>query len=138
MMRDLSRPGQGRLSGTLSDSNGHFVLRGRRFMDVVVTAVHPESKAEWLPAKLAADTPPLKLELTRFGKLRGRVLGPSGAPLADARVELRSGASSVLPWTDRANTSATGDFELRRAPEAGPVEILSTRPGSPSTGVSFP
>lgn len=129
MMRDPERPAQGRLSGTLSDADGHFVLRGRRAMEVVVTAVHPESKAEWLTARLAPDSPPMRLDLARFGKLRGRVLGPSGLPLPGARVEVRSGASAVMPWTDRGNTSGEGTFELRLAPDPGPVEVLVYIPG---------
>lgn len=130
MMRDPSRPpAQGRLSGTISDHEGHFVLRGRRAMEVVVTAVHPDSKAEWLPVRLASDNSPIRLDLVRFGKVRGRVIGSHGLPLPDARVELQSGGNSVLPWTDRANTSAEGKFELRQAPDAGPVEILVYAPG---------
>lgn len=79
LMRDPARPSV-RLAGTLSDDDGHFVLRGRKSMDVVVTAVHPDSKADWVPARLEADAPTLRLDLSPFGKVRGRVLSNFGSP----------------------------------------------------------
>jgi hypothetical protein len=65
------------------------------------------------------------------GTLTGRILGPDGAPLAGARIEVRpraAGVDAFLPGP-RAQSDERGAFELPRIP-AGSHRLLVTRPGA--------
>jgi hypothetical protein len=109
--------------------DGVFALHGlppSRYLLLVIL-----DSAPWpvRTVELAADQSVI-LEIAT-GTLTGRILGPDGAPLAGARIEVRpraSGVDAFLPGP-RAQSDERGAFELPRLP-AGSHRLLVTRPGA--------
>jgi RNA polymerase sigma-70 factor (ECF subfamily) len=74
-------------------------------------------------------------------ELRGRALGPDGAPIAGASVWLGSEPGDALSGQDVAHTAADGTFSLRHVPDAAQVavrhpdwcssEVVSWQAGNP-------
>jgi hypothetical protein len=59
----------------------------------------------------------LELELSRpTASVSGRVLTPSGEPLANTKVELVTGRYAHVPWRFQATTDAAGEFAWRELP----------------------
>lgn len=76
------------------------------------------------------------LSLERAARVRGRVLGPQGKPLAEASVTVVD-ASALGPYTfspsdpvaDRAATDSGGGFELRQLRAGEEYELRVSKPG---------
>lgn len=67
----------------------------------------------------------VEIALLRGRSIHGRVVGPDGAPLAEAAVMVAGGEGRSDVWQE---TAEGGEFELDGIP-AGPVTLQVTRPG---------
>jgi protocatechuate 3,4-dioxygenase beta subunit len=115
------------LGTTLSGADGTFELRGlptgRVFLDGKSDRYYVRTPAN---VRLAGNQTHDGVELLCFagGRVRGRVLGPEGAPVAGATVSLRPGPNAFLGqitsrnyrWLESA-TDAEGYYDLRGVPE---------------------
>ncbi len=115
------------LGSTLSDNDGTFELRGlptgRVFLDGKSDRYYVRTPAN---VRLAGSETHDGIELLCFagGRVRGRVLGPEGTPVAGATVSLRPGPNAFLGQITSRNyrwletpTDAEGFYDLRGVPE---------------------
>ncbi|MFY1826579.1 carboxypeptidase regulatory-like domain-containing protein [Myxococcus fulvus] len=88
---------EGAPPGVLSDAKGRFVLQGLRDMDHLVDAVlpghelRPEHSTGGSPSEgevlVGAEARQLRLVMKRHAHVRGRLVGPDGAPLRKFHVD---------------------------------------------------
>ena len=99
-----------------SDSEGSFAFPPAPVGEYRIQALHPGYVALDEALRFAPGDPPLWVELTPAARLSGRVLTPSGQPLAGARVEAR--------WSRELATlsDASGAYSLGGLPP-GPIQI---------------
>lgn len=123
------------LGSTLSQGDGSFELKGlpsgRVFLDGRSDRYYVRTPAA---VRLAADETSEEVELLCFagGRVRGRVLGPEGAPVAGATVSVRPGLNAFLGqitsrkyrWLE-AMTDQEGYYDLRGVPEGHGYSIAA-------------
>ncbi len=126
------------LGSTQSQGDGTFELRGlpsgRVFLDGRSDRYYVRTPAA---VRLAADETSQEVELLCFagGRVRGRVLGPEGAPVAGATVSVRPGLNAFLGqitnrkyrWLE-ALTDQDGYYDLRGVPEGHGYSISAQGP----------
>jgi RNA polymerase sigma-70 factor (ECF subfamily) len=99
-----------------TDETGHFELDGLLDRDYELVARDPRTMRRAEPRTVRAGAPDVVLRLApckRCGRVAGRVVSPSGEPLADVRIypALPNGAAS-LDVGNAATTDAAGQFEF--------------------------
>jgi protocatechuate 3,4-dioxygenase beta subunit len=117
-------------------ADGSFVLENIPDGDATVTAHHegaaPTRKTVKVEGGKAAA--PVEIRMRRAGEVKGRVLGPDGKPVADARVSvsgsLVGGGDGDDAWVSpvRARTGEDGAFRLEGLPP-GRVEVEASAEG---------
>lgn len=121
------------LGSTLSGADGSFELSGlptgRVFLDGRADRYFVRTPAS---LRLAGSQTQDGVELLCFpgGRVRGRVMGPEGTPVAGALVSLRPGANAFLGqitsrnyrWLE-ASTDAEGYYDLRGVPEGNGYSV---------------
>jgi protocatechuate 3,4-dioxygenase beta subunit len=100
--------------GELTDANGRYEVAGLIAGKYAVTA-YVEGRplvAPVEPTEVEVDSerrPDVKIVLTEAGIVEGRVLDPTGKPIADARVTLRGDEAG---WGHRGSTRDDGTFTI--------------------------
>lgn len=126
-LAELLRASRSGASGgiTRTDDSGGFDFAGLPPGDYRVRAADRRGMSDWIPASIAAAaTVDTLITLSRALSLRGRVVGPDGATIAEARVAVKQ-ADRAQPRMARSRDDGTFEIQpLISGPAALEVEAL--------------
>lgn len=134
--RVLARQGRGVGGSGMTDAEGRFWLDGVALGRGTVDVTDPDLGRMSREIEIVAGENRTELRFSAAGEVAGRVLSPSGVPLAGAAVELRQVGGAQMGWR-RSATGGDGAFRFSALAD-GLYELAASAEGHASARLPEP